>query len=106
MRIAFLVCLSFLSLTAAGPAPPPVVTKFLAMFDRLRAAEAQPANARAHVEVAMPESEINEYMQYSLRATPRPGVESVNIKVFPKNYLSTFTVVDFDAIERWKPGTI
>jgi hypothetical protein len=108
MRIASLVYLFVLSfpLAAAEPVPPPVVGKFLAMFDRLRAAEAQPPNTRPHVEVAMPESEINEYMQYSLRATPRPGVESVNIKIFPKNYISTFTVVDFDAIERWKPGTI
>jgi hypothetical protein len=45
-------------------------------------------------------------MQYSLKTTPRPGVESVNVKFFPKNYVSTFTVVDFDAVERWKPGTI
>jgi hypothetical protein len=26
--------------------------------------------------------------------------------VFAYNYISSFTVVDFDAIERWKPGTI
>ena len=28
------------------------------------------------------------------------------MKVFASNYISTFTVVDFDAIERWKPGTV
>jgi hypothetical protein len=45
-------------------------------------------------------------MRYSLHATPRPGLDSVTVKIFPQNYVSTFTVVDFDAIERWKPGTI
>ena len=52
------------------------------------------------------EAEINEYLQYSLKTTPRPGMQSVNIKIFPKNYVSTFMVVDFDALEQWKPGTI
>jgi hypothetical protein len=37
---------------------------------------------------------------------PRPGIESVTVKVFPNNYVSTFVVVDFDAVERWHPGTI
>lgn len=50
--------------------------------------------------------EINAYMYYALRANPRPGVYSVTIKIFPHNYVSTFTVVDFDAVERWNPGTI
>ena len=30
----------------------------------------------------------------------------MTVKVFPQGYISTFTVVDFDAIERWKPGTV
>ena len=37
---------------------------------------------------------------------PRPGIESVTVRAFPYNYVSTFTVVDFDAVERWKPGTV
>jgi hypothetical protein len=45
-------------------------------------------------------------MRYALRTVPRPGVDSVTIKIFPQNYVSTFTVVDFDNVERWKPGTI
>jgi hypothetical protein len=46
-------------------------------------------------------------MRYALRTTPRPGVQSLTIKSsLPHNYVSTFTVVDFDAVERWKPGTI
>jgi hypothetical protein len=30
----------------------------------------------------------------------------VTVKTFPRNYVSTFTVADFDAIERWNPGLI
>jgi hypothetical protein len=33
-------------------------------------------------------------------------VDSITVKMFPKDYISTFTRVDFDAIERWHPGTI
>jgi hypothetical protein len=31
---------------------------------------------------------------------------AVTVKVFANNYISTFTVVDFDAIEQWRPGTV
>src|ERR1019366_9719760 len=55
---------------------------------------------------ALSDGEINDYMRYALRTTPRPGLDSVTVKIFPHNYVSTFTVVDFDAVERWKPGTI
>jgi hypothetical protein len=103
-RFCTLACvLAGLPLQAAAS---PVVDRFLAMFQQLREAEGQPASSRRRVTVAIQEGEINEYMRYSLRTTPRPGLESVAIKVFPQNYISTLTVVDFDAIERWKPGTI
>jgi hypothetical protein len=84
-----------------------VVTKFLSTFDELRAAQAENAKG-GHKRVAFQfsDSEINEYMRYSLQATPRPGLRSVTVKIFPQNYISTFTVVDFDAVERWHPGTI
>ncbi len=28
------------------------------------------------------------------------------MEIFPHNYVSTFTAVDFDVVERWRPGTI
>lgn len=52
------------------------------------------------------DAEINDYLRYSLKSTPRPGLNSMTVKIFPHNYVSTYTVVDFDAVERWKPGTI
>ena len=86
---------------------PPVATKFLAMFDDLRSAEAQKAAGKyRHVVFRITASEINDYMKWSLRATPRPGLDSVTVKIFRNNYISTFTMVDFDAVEKWRPGTI
>jgi hypothetical protein len=89
------------------PAPPPVASKFLALFDQLRAAESHKAKGvPEHVAFQFSDAEINEYMRYSLSAAPRPGLKSVTVKVFAHNYISTYTIVDFDAVERWKPGTI
>ena len=76
------------------------------MFQDLREARAQRASRPRYVSFALSDGEINEYMRYALRTVPRPGVDSATIKIFPQNYVSTFTIVDFDAIERWKPGTI
>ena len=92
--------------TADPPATPPVVVaKFLDLFDQLRAAQ-DPAGEHKHVAFQMTETEINDYLKYSLKNTPRPGVDSITIKIFPNDYLSTFTRVDFDAVEKWHPGTI
>ena len=101
-----LASLACFRLPAADTSVPPVAQKYLAMFRELREARAQPAPSRHHVAFALADGEINEYMRYALRTAPRPGVDSVTVKIFPQNYVSTFTVVDFDAIERWKPGTI
>ncbi len=87
-------------------APPLVAVKFLSLFDELRSAESRTGGAAPHVAFQLAESEINEYLRYSLRTTPRPGLDSVTVKLFPHNYVSTFTVVDFDAVERWRPGAI
>ena len=98
------------SATSDHPNQPPVVVKFLDLFDRLRAAQekkdkdGQPVHEQ--VSFKLSETEINDYLRYSLKSTPRPGLDSVTIKVFAKDYLSTFTRVDFDAVEQWRAGTI
>jgi hypothetical protein len=86
---------------------PPAAAKFLQLFQDLREADAQkiPA-ARHHVSFQIYANEINEYMRYALRVNPRPGIDSMQVKIFAHNYVSTFTVIDFDAVERWKAGTI
>ena len=88
-------------------APPPVAAKFLDLFDHLRTAQEKASAGKFQLVVfQLSESEINEYMVYSLKTTPRPGVESITVKFFGNDYISTFTRVDFDAMESWHPGTI
>jgi len=101
----------FQATPATGDHPPngqpPVVAKFLDLFERLRAAQEKEAQGEhQQVSFQLSETEINDYLRHSLRTTPRPGMDSVNIKFFAKDYLSTFTRVDFDAVEHWRPGTI
>jgi hypothetical protein len=95
-------------LTGAETAPiPPVATKFLGLFQDLRDADTQKAPGKSrHVAFQLSSAEIDDYMRWSLRTTPRPGVDSVTVKIFRTNYVSTYTIVDFDAVEKWKPGTI
>lgn len=86
---------------------PPVARKFLTLFDQLRAAEAQKAAGKPeHVAFDMTDAEVVEYFKYSLHATPRPGLDSFLAKFFPNNYVSTYIVIDFDAVEKWRPGTV
>jgi len=77
---------------------PAAISKVLGLFQRLRAGSA--------TSFQLSDQEINEYLQHALRESPRPGMQSCKVKIFPRNYISTFTVVDFDAVERWKPGTV
>lgn len=95
MRALLSLFALFCSLAAAQT---PAVTKMLDLFARLQ------TKAPLHFQVS--DTEINEYMRHALRVTPRPGLDSLQVKIFPYNYVSTYTVVDFDAVERWKPGTV
>jgi hypothetical protein len=101
-----LVLVCGVRLLAADASLPPAARKFLGLFEELRSAQAHPGGAARPVSFALSDADINEYMRYALRATPRPGMDSVTVRIFPRNYVSTFTVVDFDAVERWSPGTI
>jgi hypothetical protein len=100
------VLLSRAATVASPPTPPAAVTKVLDLFDRLRAAQEGRDDAPKHVAFNLTEAEINEYMRYALKTTPRPGLDSLTVKLFPKDYISTFSRIDFDAVERWHPGTI
>jgi len=95
-------------LSGATPSQvPPVAAKCLGLFQELRDAEAQKGAGKArHVSFRLSSNEINDYMRWALANSPRPGLNSVTVKVFPYDYVSTFAIVDFDAVEKWKPGTI
>jgi hypothetical protein len=102
----FLAAAPFQAATVPGN-PPPVAAKFLDLFDRLRVAQEKGEQGKFQlVTFQLSEAEINEYMVYSLKTTPRPGLDSITVKIFGQDYVSTLTRVDFDALERWRPGTI
>lgn len=98
-----LISIVVLSTAAAAPVPTPAVFKMLNLFQSLETSEYHTAQ---RISFSFTESELNEYLSYALQTVPRPGIRSVTVKVFAYNYISTFTSVDFDAIERWKPGTV
>ena len=60
----------------------------------------------SHVAFKLTDTDINDYMRYALKTSPRPGLDSVTVKFFPKDYVATLARIDFDAVERWHPGTI
>lgn len=101
-RAAVTAALAAFLADAEAPPVPGAVSKILVIFSRLQAAqqEFQPV----HFDLSEPE--INQYAVHALQTTPRPGLRSISVKVFPGNYVSTYTLLDFDAVERWKPGTI
>ena len=78
------------------------------LFARLQTAQQSKTAGHTPEKVSfqLGDVEINNYLVFSLHETPRPGLVSVTVKAFPNNYISTYTMVDFDAVERWKPGTI
>ena len=47
------------------------------------------------IEFEVPERAINEYLAYSLRNRPRPGISSVTVTLLPKNDLTAAVEVDF-----------
>lgn len=86
---------------APAPAlPSPAAIQVLDLMARLRAVP------RQHVDLRLTQDQINEYLTFALRATPRPGLDSISVKIFPHNYISTLTVIDFDNVARWNPVLI
>jgi hypothetical protein len=51
----------------------------------------------------VPERAINEYLAYSLRNRPRPGIGAIRVTLLPKNDISATIEIDFNAIKQWVP---
>ena len=110
------VALSFLLLTAlpsyqaatVTEAAPPTASRFLELFDRLRSAQQKSAELGRHhlLTFLFSENDVNEYLRYALKTTPRPGLDSLTVKISGNDSIATLAKVDFDAVERWHPGTI
>jgi hypothetical protein len=78
------------------------VTKVQSLIQQLEVAE----RTGARVAFTLTEDEYNAYLAWALKYEPRPGVDSVKLKFFPDNYVSTLSVVDLDAVQQWKPDMI
>jgi hypothetical protein len=51
----------------------------------------------------VPERAVNEYLAYSLRNRPRPGLSSVTVTLLPKNDISVVIEIDFSSVKQWAP---
>ena len=56
--------------------------------------------------LSISEQQLNELVKAELRATKRPGLKSSVIKLYANNYISTYSRIDFDEVEREQPGSI
>lgn len=77
--------------------PTPAAAEVVDVLNRLQAVP------RQHVAFHLSETAINEYAAFTLARTPRPGIDSVSIKLFPHNYISTLTEIDLDALAQHLP---
>lgn len=93
---------------AADPSPAltrtpmitPTISHILDLLSKLNTVPRQP------VVLHLSDAEVNEYLTYALLISPRPGIDSVSIKFFPHNYISTVIIIDFDLLEKWSHGLI
>lgn len=75
-------------------------------FDRVAEQLERGRRANRKVTATLTENDLNAYLAENLRETGRQGVNSIRLSLLPDNYISSFTVIDFDAVERWRPGTV
>jgi hypothetical protein len=91
-----------IAITSFAAEPSGGAGRVAGLLESLQRAQAQPQPVRFDFS----EAEINDYIAFALQRTPRPGLAGSAVKFFPGNYVSTFTTVDFAAVESWHPGTI
>jgi len=51
----------------------------------------------------IPERAVNEYLAYSLRNRPRPGINAITVILLPKNDISATIEIDFSSVKQWAP---
>ncbi len=91
-----------MQLAAAAPAASGEFTQGTIQVTDLLASLArydQEGRPKGHkIEFEVPERAINEYLAYSLRNRPRPGVSAVTVTLLPNNDITATVEVDFGAI--------
>jgi hypothetical protein len=53
-----------------------------------------------------PERALNEYLAYSLRNQPRPGITAVTVTLLPKNDISAMVELDFNFVKQWNEALL
>jgi len=51
----------------------------------------------------IPERAVNEYLAYSLRSRPRPGISAITVTLLPKNDVTATIEIDFSSVTQWNP---
>jgi hypothetical protein len=64
--------------------------------------DGRPAKQKLGFEI--PERALNEYLAYTLRTRPRPGIGAMTVALLPKNQVTSDVEIDFDAVQKWNPG--
>ena len=85
------------SASTAGVSMVQDILASLARFDQ----EGRPDKQKIGFEI--PERAFNDYLAYSLRTHPRPGINTMTVTLLPSNQISAETEIDFDAVQQWNP---
>jgi len=72
----------------------------LARYDQ----KGRPADQKLGFEI--PEKALNDYLSYSLRQNPRPGIVSASVTLAPRNQISVAVEIDFDTVGGWGSAVI
>ncbi len=64
--------------------------------------DGHPAGQKVGFEI--PEKALNDYLAYSLRNKPRPGISAMTVALLPQNQVSVDVEIDFDSVKKWNPG--
>jgi len=95
----------------APPADPPTgeitqgaiqVADLLASLARLD----QNGRVTERIGFEIPERAVNEYLAYSLRNRPRPGISSIRVTLLPKNDVAATVEIDFSSVLQWNSDIV
>lgn len=91
---------------ASGAAGIDAVSRIKDLLASLRNYDENGRNPAQKVAFQLPEKALNDYLAYTLRTNPRPGVDSVTLSLLPKNEVVAAVEVDFSAVREWNSQII
>ena len=115
---ASLICASRASQAAATPKPEPVSVPHLAgdatpgvaqiqdLLDSLARFDQNGRAANQKLGFEVPERAVNEYLAFSLRRRPRPGIGAASVTLVSRNEVSLAFEVDFDSLGKWSAAAL